>query len=190
MSTSLPPPTPHEIKDGRRIIRFTGTPIAQASSERPHAPRFVVLTLYQLPSPPPAYVLSRIGHSRVFHTADCHQAARNRLPFGHETQSPAAAQDLHPCPYCIPTQPIRQEDPTPLDFLTQHRFETPRHFGAILPTADELIRLLNHSAHASRTPPVSPSSGLYELPWLSRQLLDSAAPHDPALQTAYNVTIP
>lgn len=170
-----------EVRDGKRIIKFQGTFLATASSARPHTPRYVVLSLYALPSPPPAFVLSRVGHSRVFHTATCRQAERNRLPFGHEIKTPLSTP-LHPCPYCAPV-PLDLAQP---DALTTHRFETPRYFGAIAPTASDLMRLLNPD-------PQDPTNPAMDLPWLSRALLDQAttvpSPATAELQAAYNVTI-
>jgi len=177
----------HEVRDGSRIIRFQGTLLATASSERPVSPRFVELTLFALPSPPPAYVLSRVQYSRVFHVQTCEQALRNHLPLG--VDSPARGLDLtslSPCVYCNPGPYL----PTDPDFKTTHRFEVPRHFGAIIDTPAHLLSALAHpSTRPSRAHTLTPSAN-NQLPWLSRQLVDAAAPRDPALQAAYNISIP
>lgn len=177
----------HEVRDGSRIIRFSGTLLATASSMRPVSPRYVELSLYALPSPPPAYVLSRVQYSRVFHVSTCEQALRNHLPLGVD---PAARNlpltELSPCAYCNPTPSA----PGAPDFRTTHRFEIPRHFGAIIDTPAHLLSALAHpSTRPSRAHTLSPPPN-NQLPWLSRQLVDAAAPLDPALQSAYNISIP
>jgi hypothetical protein len=177
----------HEVRDGSRIIRFQGTLLASASSERPVSPRYVTLTLFSLPSPPPAYVLSRVQYSRVFHVQTCEQAIRNHLPLGVDSAARnLPLTSLSPCQYCNPG-PANPEAP---DFKTTHRFEVPRHFGAIIDTPGHLLSALAHpSTRPSRAHTLEPPHN-NQLPWLSRQLVDAAAPLDPALQAAYNVVIP
>lgn len=182
-------PASHEVRDGSRVIRFTGTLLAQASSERPLAARFVTLSLFALPAPPPAYVLSRVQHSRVVHDSACIQAKRNRLPSGIDPEARNIdLNHLSPCQYCNP--PLPPNPHTSPDFLPNHRFELPRHFGAILNSADVLIRALAHPHIRPNKAHDLPATSTVPIPWLSQQLIDAAIPHDPAIRDAYDLTLP
>lgn len=171
LESRTPSPETHQVRDGNRTIRFHGHLLSQASSQRPHAPRYVSLSLYRIASPsPPFFVFTRVGHSTVFHSSDCLQATRNRLPFGHELPTPIPdLEALTPCPYCAP----RSTE------LTTHRFETTRYFATICPTPEALLATLQHSPKNSLQSPG-------QLPWLSQELLDLALPHDQILNDFFS----
>jgi hypothetical protein len=165
-----------EVRNSNQIIRFDGDLLAAVTSARPHAPRYTVLELYGLPSSTPSHVLHRIGRSLVFHTADCPQAIRTRLPYGHEID-PAELPDLTDlvaCQFCAPS--LSRPQPTGPDFLTMHKFEVPRHFAQVVSDAVVLVRLL--------TTPDSPLAG-----WLSTQLLNVAAVQDRTIAEAFTIDL-
>jgi hypothetical protein len=165
-----------EVRNSNQVIRFDGVLLASVTSARPHAPRYTILELYGLPSTSPSHVLHRIGRSSVFHTADCAQAIRTHLPYGHEISAAELPilDSLAPCQFCAPslTKP-RPDDP---DFLTIHKFEIPRHFAQVISDAAALVALL--------TTPDSPMAG-----WLSTQLLNVAAVMDRAIAEAFTIDL-
>jgi hypothetical protein len=165
-----------EVRNSNQIIRFDGVLLAAVTSARPHAPRYTVLELYGLGGVSPSHVLHRVGHSLVFHTSDCPQAIRTKLPYGHEIDQvdmPLLDQ-LFPCQFCAPS--LRNPHPMAPDFLTIHKFEVPRHYAAVISDAHALVTML--------TTPDAPMAG-----WLSTQLLNVAATKDRMLAEAFAIDL-
>lgn len=101
------------VRDRDQKFQFTGILLAQSSSRVGNRPRWVEFKLYRTPKG--VYVLSRVGISLLFHTAECEVVSRNHL-------SPAAEQDVPAayvaCPDCRP-QRITTDEIFP---------ETPRYW--------------------------------------------------------------
>src|SRR6187551_377219 len=75
--------------------RFTGELLATSDSQRPGVHRWIAFALYR--SSGGTYVLSRVGHSLLFHKPDCEVTIRNRLEIG------AAEPGGKPCELCLPS---------------------------------------------------------------------------------------
>jgi hypothetical protein len=165
-----------EVRNSNQVIRFDGVLLASVTSARPHAPRYTILELYGLPSESPSHVLHRVGRSTVFHTADCAQAIRTHLPYGHEISAAElpVMDNLSPCQFCAPSL-VRPRPDAP-DFLTVHKFEVPRHFAQVVADAAALVALL--------TTPDSPLAG-----WLSTQLLNVASATDRTIAEAFTIDL-
>lgn len=67
----------HYVKDGPRTLEFEGRLLGESTSKRSDSIRWIEFKLYQTESG--AYVLSRIGRSKVYHTASCALVSRYAL---------------------------------------------------------------------------------------------------------------
>jgi hypothetical protein len=87
-----------EIKDGSRTLQFEGVKLASSSSWKRGSERWIEFNLYRTTSG--LYILSRVGVSRIFHTASCPLVRRYNL-------DERATSDLEvnsvPCAECRPT---------------------------------------------------------------------------------------
>jgi hypothetical protein len=84
-----------EVRDGTRILQFEGTRIASSSSQRPGAYRWIEFNLFRTIGG--QYILSRIGHSLLFHQEPCLVIKRNNLKPGD------AVEGAMPCDLCSPS---------------------------------------------------------------------------------------
>ena len=88
----------YEIRDGVRKLIVQGELLASSSSEDKFKDRWVEFKLFRA-SITGSYVVSRVGHSRLYHAEKCDIVNRNRL-------SAVSAEDLDgvykPCPKCNP----------------------------------------------------------------------------------------
>lgn len=162
---------PLMVMDGGREIRFTGSLIAFASSERPFAPRFTEFRLYRTSKA--MYVVSRVGVSRVFHDSECPQAHSHRLPYGNDLTTIPPIIQMSPCTIC---KPSRTTDPRGL------RFERERPWAGVADNAKGVVQLLTQNATHG-----SVSSGR-SISQLGSRLLTDASRIDPDIRSAYLVT--
>lgn len=72
---------PYAIQSGAgQVYRFSGSLLSTSDSRRPGSQRWISFGLYRTIGN--HYVLSRVGHSMLYHRADCEVVKRNRLEVG------------------------------------------------------------------------------------------------------------
>lgn len=105
--------TPHEVRDGTRVLRFEGWLLGRSSSQRPSVPRWSEIEVYRLISG--GYVLTKIGRSTVAHTPTCSRVGP-RMPAYIDVRDHEEAQ-VHrvPCPECRPVVGDRMDPQTRLE---------------------------------------------------------------------------
>lgn len=90
--------TEYRIRDKRRSVKVHGEKIASSSSFVQGKSRWITFDLYRSDSG--AYVVHRVGKSKVFHTSDCENTAKNGL-------DPVRSSELdiswYPCLLCSPS---------------------------------------------------------------------------------------
>jgi hypothetical protein len=87
----------HTVRMGVQNLTFQGTLLAESSSRVGNRPRWVEFRLYRTTKG--TYVLSRVGVSIYFHSADCSVVSRNKLKAVASHEVP----DVYvPCPDCNP----------------------------------------------------------------------------------------
>ena len=133
---------PQEVRDGSRIIRFTGVLIARSSSERPNAPRWSELSLYSMVSG--QFMLGKVGRTTVAHDPECPRVTR-RMPSWLEAREEARVRRT-PCPECGPVVG---------DLMDPHtRLEPQRYTAMILPSLDDVVTVLSEGRGREQLPPV------------------------------------
>lgn len=160
----------YEIRDGGRVVKFTGELLARVSSERKSSPRWTEMEIYRTERG--LYVLHKLGRSLVFHSPDCLQARQGRLPHGHEVPGgikPLDLRDMSPCPSCNPSY---------LDPPETLRFERTRSSAVVAETAEKAIDSLHRNDNGQRT-----------LPWIASDLIEIASKVDADLRRAYRVEV-
>lgn len=88
----------YAVKDGVRTLRFDGELLSTSSSRVGSRPRWVEFSLYRTPKG--TYIISRVGVSRYYHSADCSVVSRNRLSAVEDID---LAEDAIPCSECRPS---------------------------------------------------------------------------------------
>ena len=154
--------TQYKVKDGVRTYKFFGDLLASSSSESADKDRWVEFELYKTDGRE-VYIVSRIGHSRVYHSADCDVVSRNRL----SGVDPLDLNDkrYEPCKLCKPT------------FMdTRGVFpEVPRYHAQVCDTAEQVIDHLKKKDE---------NSYVY-LTKVARVLLEDASKLDEDIRDAY-----
>lgn len=87
----------YEVMDGVRKLKVDGTLLAESSSQESYKDRWVEFRLFKTPSG--VYVVSRVGHSRLYHAAECATVSRNKLSGINPDDLP---KGLQPCSRCKP----------------------------------------------------------------------------------------
>ncbi|MGB8380591.1 MAG: hypothetical protein WCG47_04955 [Dermatophilaceae bacterium] len=87
------------MRDGPRVLRFTGTTLAKVSSERPGAPRWSEIEVHRLPGRG-GYVFAEVGRSTVAHTPDC-LLVTHRMPSWLDAREEGKIRRV-PCVQCRP----------------------------------------------------------------------------------------
>lgn len=108
-----------------QMYRFDGELLATSDSRRSGAHRWISFALYR--SEGGSYILSRVGHSLLYHRPDCEVVKRNDLEIG-----PAEVGGVA-CEICTPL---------PLDAVCP---EKPRYWAAIMKDASSVLRALQRS---------------------------------------------
>ena len=88
----------HVVKDGLRELKFEGEELASSSSKTPDKARWIEFRLYKTRGG--EYVLSRIGHTLLYHAGYCDVVSRNGL---YSLPSIALGRNMVPCPRCKPS---------------------------------------------------------------------------------------
>lgn len=86
-----------QVRDGNRTLQFDGEALATSTSRRPRSPRWIEFNLYKTRSG--SYVLSRVGHSVIFHHPECKIARKYQLP---ESPVHELSRAFTPCEECEP----------------------------------------------------------------------------------------
>lgn len=88
----------YEVKDGSRILQFSGRLLGESSSQKRDSLRWIEFKLYKTESG--SYVLSRVGVSLVFHSSTCALVKR----YGLSESSPFDLKgEALPCEECEPS---------------------------------------------------------------------------------------
>jgi hypothetical protein len=116
-----------------RPVRFTGTLLAEESTETQNSLRWLELSLYRVDEGDKAgqYLLHRVGQSIVFHRPDA-------CGYGVPTEWSKVPADAEPCATCQPIEPFL-EGP---DAKYQVWLESPRHKVIVCSSASDLERAL------------------------------------------------
>lgn len=70
----------HAVRDGARLLRFSGVVLGSATSQRGSAPRWSELVVYRLVDG--NYLISKIGRSTVAHRPDCLRVNHRMVTWG------------------------------------------------------------------------------------------------------------
>jgi hypothetical protein len=146
-----------EVRDGERILRFEGEAIASSSSKRVGAHRWIEFNLFKTQGG--HYVLSRIGHSLLFHQEPCMVIKRNGLRPG--TPDP----DAMPCTLCVPDR---------RDAVAFY-LEQPRYWAQVSDTPDAVLEALYKYDEV----------GARYLTKVAENLIKGASELDPAIDAIY-----
>jgi hypothetical protein len=87
----------YEVKDGSRILQFSGGLLGESSSQRGDSTRWIEFKLYKTENG--KYILSRVGVSLVFHASVCPLVKRYGLT---EAQPQSLRANAIPCEECLP----------------------------------------------------------------------------------------
>jgi hypothetical protein len=152
----------HEVRDGKRILKFDGALLAYSTSYRPGVRRWIEFGLYRTTGG--TYVLSRVGETRLYHLPECEVAQRNGL-----TRVPREAlkEESVPCDICRPDLVM-----TPL--LSP---EMPRYWAQTSDTAEAVVDSLYKFDE----------SGARYLTGVAARLLEEASAIDPDVEEVYRV---
>lgn len=138
----------YEVRDGARILSFSGIVLAAASSQRKSAPRWTELVLYQTVSN--AYVLEKIGRSTVTHMPGCPEIIGTLPRF--QTEHPGDDPDTYDYHECVPEV---------YDF-TKLLVEQNRYWALVSDDPEEVVEALK----------IKKRTGREHMPKLSAELLD------------------
>lgn len=114
-----------------RNYRFDGVLLSESSSRKPEVHRWVEFGLYK--SDGGAYIVTRVGHSVLFHQPDCAVVKRNDLRIG-----PIPGGGV-PCEFCQPGLSDGIVFP-----------ETPRYWAAMFDEPAAVIRSLERDGESGR----------------------------------------
>ncbi|AOW92395.1 hypothetical protein BFN03_05855 [Rhodococcus sp. WMMA185] len=161
-----------KVRDGIRVVAFTGTLLGHITSERPDSLHWTELSIYRKEDG--LFIAHRVGVSCVAHRADCSAIEGKNLPAVADMKSDEfATEDRRPCPVCRPD--IASEaaaDPASI------RGETDRHWVGICKDAFSLISALHTNRH-----------GVRSLSGLASAALSQAAEHDAQIAAALNTEL-
>ena len=119
-----------QVDDGDRVLQFEGEHLAHSTSKRDDSPRWSEFDLYRTNGG--SYVVSRVGYSNVYHTADCSVVSKGRHA---PAQVATLTEDAVPCEECRPTAEIGQAH----ELIYPER---PLPWAQACPTADAAIEAL------------------------------------------------
>jgi hypothetical protein len=155
----------YEVQNGKRLIRFDGALLAFSSSFREGSPRWVEFNLYRTTGG--AYVLSRVGQTKVYHVYGCDVVSRNRPP---KTTIHAVSEGSVPCNQCHPPSVNASSD-------VEVYVEMPRYWATISESPTGVVDALYKYNEA----------GARYLTKVAEQLLEEAAARDINIANAYQV---
>jgi hypothetical protein len=148
----------HQVRDGDRTLQFDGDLLATSSSYRKGNPRWVEFELYRTRRG--AYILSRIGQTRVVHAPDCEVVEWYHLRPG---QPPRDAESCDRCrPGDVGICPERV-----------------RYWAQVMEEPTAVVEALMKYD----------SAGTRYLTYVAQRLLADASVVDPGIAGAYNVEV-
>lgn len=154
----------YEVKDGVRTHKFDGTLLAQSSSRFGNRPRWVEFRLYRTPKG--TFVLSRVGVSIYYHSAECSVVFRNKLAAVDEIEVP---DEYLPCSECRPSR-VNPDGIFP---------ETPRYWALSTDRAKDIItHLMKYD-----------DTGVAYLTNVASRLLIAASKQDKRIHEAFYVNL-
>jgi hypothetical protein len=149
----------HSVRDGSRVLKFTGRLIADEDSRRPNADRWSEIKIYRLTAPPgTGYIVSKVGYSTVVHEPTCSRVRHDMEDWAEvneERRLPHSA-----CPVCQPDL---------LEMSPHLKVERTRYRAMVAPDADALVDVL--------------TEGRSSLPALIQRALHHAAKWDEDVRT-------
>lgn len=153
----------YEVKDGSRTLQFSGRLLAESSSWRRGATRWIEFKLYKTENG--SYVLSRIGVSLVFHGAACPLVKRYNL-----VESPATKllEDATPCDDCKPSFDL------PVIFPEKYR-----HWAQVSDDPEAVLEALYKYDQG----------GARYLTNVAQRLLEDASNQDDRIESVYRVEL-
>lgn len=153
----------YEVKNGNRTYKFDGTLLAQSTSKRRDAHRWVEFYLYVTASG--TYIFERIGQTEVFHHVDCEVVSRNGLKYDPEDR----LEDYHvPCLECDPDEDY--------DDIV---IEKPRYYALVSEHPGAILDALHKQ---------DPNGARY-MTNVAERLIEDACKKDKRLEKAYMVEV-
>jgi hypothetical protein len=161
-----------KVRDGARIVSFTGVLLGFITSERSDSLRWTELFIYR--NDAGRFIAHRVGVSCVAHRIDCDVIKGKKLPSVVDMKPDEfAVQDRQPCPVCRPNIMAEvKEDPASI------RGETDRHWTGI---CDDAVSLLN-ALHTMK-------NGARSLSGLASAALNMAGENDAQINAALNTEL-
>lgn len=155
----------YEVRDGSRILKFSGVTLGKSSSWRRGSTRWIEFSLYKTESG--SYVLSRVGVSLVYHGAACPLVKRYGLVEGSIDN---LTEDSVACDECKPSLEL------PVIFPEKHR-----NWAQVSEDPEAVLEALYKYDNG----------GARYLTNVAQRLLEEASAIDPAIESVYRVeTIP
>lgn len=151
----------YEVKDGSRILQFSGRLLGESSSKRGDSTRWIEFRLYKTENG--KYILSRVGISLVFHASVCPLVKRYGLA---EAQPPSLRADALPCEECLPERDL------PIVFP-----EKERTWAQVSDEADPVLDALYKYDQ----------NGARYLTYVAQRLLEQASEADENIDRVYRV---
>lgn len=152
----------HVVRDGQQELKFDGSLLATSSSGGEGRTRWVEFDLYRTRGG--QYILSRVGRSLHYHSAECAVVRRNKIKAGTASDLDSSAT---PCAQC---SPVLTGDPHQEVYPEQARY-----WAQVSSTADGVIGSLYKWD----------DSGARYLTNVARRLLTDAAARDEAIRTEF-----
>jgi hypothetical protein len=150
-----------EVRDGSRILKFSGTVLGQSSSWKRGSTRWIEFSLYKTESG--SYVLSRVGVSLVFHGAACPLVKRYGLV---ESSTESLKQDSIPCDECKPSLEL------PVVFPEKYR-----NWAQVSEDPEAVLEALYKYD----------TGGARYLTNVAQRLLEEASNKDPKIESVYRI---
>jgi len=151
----------YEVKDGSRILQFSGRLLGESSSKRGDSTRWIEFKLYKTENG--KYILSRVGVSLVFHASICPLVKRYGLT---EAQPPSLREAALPCEECLPERDL------PIVFP-----EKERTWAQVSDEADPVLDALYKYDQ----------NGARYLTYVAQRLLEQASEADDNIDRVYRV---
>lgn len=165
-------PKRYKVRDGARIVAFTGVKLGRISSEKQDSTRWTELTIYRTEGN--LFIAHRVGVSCVAHAADCDVIKGKNLPSVLNMKDDEyPIQDREPCSVCRPDI-HRAVEEDPLSIVG----ETDRHWTGVCQDAVSLLNALHTMRNGARS-----------LSGLASAVLNIAAEHDPQIAAAMEIPI-
>lgn len=156
--------TKYLVKDGVRTLEFQGITLAKSSSRVANRPRWVEFELFITPKQ--QYVISRIGMSVFYHSAECSTVSRNNLS---AVDGAELAGYYIPCSECRPTR-IDPNGVFP---------ELPRYWAQVCETPQGVVESLMKKDDFDN----------WYLTHVARRLLEDAGKYDDKIKRAYEIEV-